>query len=196
FRALGFRACSGFRFNFKLRLRLHCPASHAGAYSNLALLGQRCPAPHLFPSASLVFALPRPDLSDRVSLALGTGGGVNRRPGPGAGASIFDGCARTTRRAGLSRPPDALLAPSEQRVPAFSLRRRRGSLSAPHCRHSAHSLPRPAFRILSFAQHRGADVLQLSMGYPAARNGISGHLPRALALVAETRPACAGTTRR
>ena len=88
FWALGFRACSGFRFNFKLRLRLHCPASHAGAYSNLALLGQRCPASHLFPSASLVFALPRPDLSDRVSLALGTGGRVDRRPGSGAGASI------------------------------------------------------------------------------------------------------------
>ena len=49
----------------------------------------------------------------------------------------------------------------------------------------AHSLPRSAFRILSLAQHRGADVLQLSMGCPPARNGISRHLPRALALVAE-----------
>src|SRR4030095_2910240 len=93
-------------------------------------------------------------------------------------------------------PPDALLAQFERRVPAFSLRRRRGSLPAPHCRHRAHSLPRPAFRILSFAQHRGADVLQLSMGYPAARNRIARHLPGALVLVAETRPACAGITRR
>ena len=95
-----------------------------------------------------------------------------------------------------SRSPDALLAQSEQRVPAFSLRRRRGSLSAAHCRHRAHSLPRSAFRILSFAQRRGADVLQFSMGCPPARNGIPRHLPRALALVAEARPACAAVARR
>src|SRR4029453_1955387 len=174
----------------------HCPASHAGAYSNLVVLGQRCPAPHLFPSPSLVFALPRPDLSDRVSLALGTGGRTDRRPGSGAGASIVDGGARATRRAGLPPPPAPLLAQFERRVPAFSLRRRCGSLPAPHCRHRAHSLPRPAFRILSFAQHRGADVLQLSMGYPAARNGIPRHFPCPLALVAKTWPACAVITRR
>ena len=52
------------------------------------------------------------------------------------------------------------------------------------------------FASLSFAHHRGADVLQFSMGYPAARDGISRHLPRALALVAEARPACAAFARR
>ena len=49
----GFAPISNFAYAFIARHR------DAGAYSDLALLGQRCPAPHLFPRASLVLALPR-----------------------------------------------------------------------------------------------------------------------------------------
>ena len=54
-----FEHVPGFRGCFKLRLRLHRRTSRTGPRGDLALLGQRCPPPHLFPRTPLVSAFAR-----------------------------------------------------------------------------------------------------------------------------------------
>ena len=78
---------------------------------------------------------------------------------------------------------------SSERVPAFSLRRGRRPFRASDRGDRADPLSRAALRPLPFAHDRGTDVLQFPMGYPAAGNGFSRDLSRAVALVAATRSA-------
>jgi len=111
------------------------------------------------------------------------------RPRSDASTATSD-TAGTVGRPRLARAPDRLLAQFEQRIPALPLWRGRGSYSALLI--AGGSRPFSAWFCFSgppFAHHRGGQTyFSFQWNVLHARDGISRHLSRALALVAE--PCC------
>src|SRR2546430_16771569 len=107
---LELRSHSGFRGDFGNRLQVYRSASQSRLSCYSIAVGKRRAATDLLLGTALVSARARPDLSDRVCVALGTSGRADRRGSCVAPQSISAGRPGTTWAGGRCSPVAALLA--------------------------------------------------------------------------------------
>src|SRR5438093_5705385 len=189
---LELRSHSGFCGEFGNCLQVYRSASQSRLNCYSIAMGERRAAADLLLGTALVSARARPDLSDRVCVALGTSGRADRQRWCVAPESIPAGGLRTTRRRGLRSPPNALLARLEQHLSPFPLRRRCCSFFAFDFRDRTGDFARRTFYLLPVAHHRWANVPEFSMGRSAARDRFPVDLFCAMATLAKGSRVAAG----
>src|SRR5205823_7484094 len=124
---LELRSHSGFRGDFGNRLQVYRSASQSRLSCYSIAVGKRRAASDFLLGSALVSARARPDLSDRVCVALGTSGRADRQRWCVALESIPAGSSGTTWTGRLCSSADTLLVRLEQHLSPFPLRRDRKS---------------------------------------------------------------------
>src|ERR1017187_7956088 len=156
-------------------------------------LGAASRPAHLQPGPVGLLEVAGPHLPHCFRVALGADprpGGQQRHPAGvlGDGRHATQCGRRTPRPEPLPPRPDVMLVQNHRRLPDISMRRRSDAGRPAHRWRGPCPVSVPALVNQPFADYGLPGVPELSMGHPAVGNGLPGHLPGALAIVASIVP--------